>query len=101
MFTPNVIGLAVADTRPSNASGVSRCTAVNAAVSTQGRPRPDAGEDASATGSDGTARAITASPVRAVPAAANRRAPSRRSAGPVTSPTVTEPAPWTAYRTPA
>lgn len=87
---------AVAVTRPSSASGVSRCTAVSAAISTQGSPTPIAAPHTRATGSEGTACAATATAVRTIPYAANRRSPSRRSAGPESSPTTIEPAPWAA-----
>ncbi len=92
---------AVALTRPSSGPGVPRCTAVRAAISTAGRPRPTAAPDAQATASDGTARTATATPNRATPAAPYLRAPRRRRAGPDRTPATTEPAPWTAYSTPA
>lgn len=93
--------LAAAAVRPSTASGVSRCTAVIAAISTHGRPAPMAVLAASATRSPPSARAPTATANTAVPAAANVRSGIRRNRGPASRPTATEPAPWKAYNTPA
>ncbi|CAM5226495.1 hypothetical protein SFIMM107S_05115 [Streptomyces griseus] len=92
---------AVAAVRPSTASGVSRCTAVIAAISTHGSPHPIAALAARATASGDTVRAPTPSANSAIPPAANTRSGSRRSNGPTSSPTATEPAPCTAYSTPA
>lgn len=92
--------LAVAVVRPSTASGVSRCTAVIAAISTHGRPAPIAALAISATASYGSARTPTAAPNSAIPAAVNTRSGSRRSSGPASSPIAMDPAPCAAYSTP-
>ncbi|RPK42761.1 hypothetical protein EES40_17990 [Streptomyces sp. ADI93-02] len=93
--------VAAAAVRPSSASGVSRCTAVIAAISTQGRPAPIAALAARATVSPPSARAPTATANTAIPAPPKVRSGIRRSRGPASSPAATEPAPWTAYSTPA
>lgn len=97
----NTRALAVAVTRPSSGPGVRRCTSVSTAISAAGSPTPIAAAHAHATGSCGTARSATATASRPMPYPANRRAPSRRRPGPESSPTVTDPAPCTAYSTPA
>lgn len=92
---------ALAAVRPSSASGVSRCTAVSAAISTHGRPTPISAQAVSATASDGTARRPTATPNTAIPAAGNTRPGSRRISGPASSPTATDPMPCATDSTPA
>lgn len=92
---------AVAVTRPSSGPGVRRGTPVCAAISTAGSPAPIATLPVHAAGSYGAARSATPTATTAMPYAAKRRTPGRRRAGSESSPAATDPAPRTAYSTPA